>query len=60
MTRLLDKENLTPEQRDSLRLIGALLGFNFKSKYAFRKIALGNRSVLISGNNKYEFGGGLI
>ncbi len=42
-----------------MRLIGALLGFNFKSKYAFRKIALGNRSVLISGNNKYEFGGGV-
>jgi len=56
---LIDKENLTPEQRDSLKLIGALLGFNFKSTYAFRKFSLGNRSVLLKGNNKYEFGGGV-
>ncbi|MFZ4589653.1 MAG: TonB-dependent receptor [Ignavibacteria bacterium] len=56
---LIDKENLTPEQRDSLRLIGALLGFDFKSTYAFRKLSLGNRSVLLSGSNKYEFGGGV-
>ena len=55
---LIDKENLTPGQRDSLKLIGALLGFNFKSTYAFRKISLGNRSVLLDGKNKYEFGGG--
>lgn len=55
---LIDKENLTPGQRDSLKLIGALLGFDFKATYAFRKIAIGNRSVLLSGKNKYEFGGG--
>ncbi|MCE1165022.1 MAG: TonB-dependent receptor, partial [Bacteroidetes bacterium] len=54
---LIDKENLTPGQRDSLKAIGALLGFNFKSQYAFRKFSLGNRSVLVNGNNKYEFGG---
>jgi len=56
---LIDKENLTPGQRDSLKLIGALLGFDFKSKYAFRKISLGNRSALMVGKNKYEFGGGV-
>lgn len=56
---LIDKENLTPAQRDSLRLIGALLGFKFKSTYAFRKFSLGNRSVYLSGQNKYEFGGGV-
>lgn len=54
---LIDKENLTPGQRDSLKAIGALLGFQFKSKYAFRKFSLGNRSVLVKGNNKFEFGG---
>jgi hypothetical protein len=54
---LIDKENITPGMRDSLKAIGALLGFNFKSKYAFRKFSLGNRSVLVSGKNKYEFGG---
>lgn len=55
---LIDKENLTPEQRDSLKAIGALLGFSFKSKYIFRKYSVSNRSVLIKGKTKYEFGGG--
>jgi len=55
---LIDKENLTPEQRDSLKAIGALLGFSFKSKYAFRKYSITNRSVIIKDKNKYEFGGG--
>lgn len=55
---LIDKENLTPQQRDSLKAIGALLGFKFKSKYDFRKFSLVNRSVYIQGKNKYEFGGG--
>ena len=55
---LIDKENLTPEQRDSLKAIGALLGFEFKSKYAFRKYSISNRSVLVKGRNKFEFGAG--
>jgi hypothetical protein len=56
---LIDKENLSPGQRDSLKAIGALLGFNFASKYTFRKYSLGNRSVYVNGNNKYEFGAGV-
>lgn len=56
---LIDKENLTPSQRDSLKAIGALLGFNFKSRYNFYKYSLTNRSVWMKGNNKYEFGGGI-
>ncbi|MGB9696890.1 MAG: TonB-dependent receptor [Ignavibacteria bacterium] len=56
---LIDKENLTPSQRDSLKAIGALLGFNFKSRYKFYKYSLTNRAVLVKGNNKFEFGGGI-
>ena len=56
---LIDKENLTPAQRDSLKAIGALLGFNFASTYNFKKYSLGNRSVYINNNAKYEFGGGV-
>lgn len=56
---LIDKENLTPGQRDSLKAIGALLGFNFASKYTFTKYSLGNRSVYVHGKNKYEFGAGV-
>jgi hypothetical protein len=56
---LIDKENLSPAQRDSLKAIGALLGFNFASKYTFLKYSLGNRSVYVNGNNKYEFGAGV-
>ena len=56
---LIDREGLSPGQRDSLKAIGALLGFGFSSQYAFRKISLGNRSVLVSGRIKYEFGGGV-
>lgn len=56
---LIDKENLTPGQRDSLKAIGALLGFDFASKYTFRKYSLGNRSVYVNGDNKYEFGAGV-
>lgn len=56
---LIDREGLTPGQRDSLKAIGALLGFDFSARYAFRKISLGNRSVLLAGKTKLEFGGGL-
>ncbi|MBI5404507.1 MAG: TonB-dependent receptor [Ignavibacteriae bacterium] len=56
---LIDKENLTPGQRDSLKSIGALLGFNFASKYIFTKYSLGNRTVYVEGKNKYEFGAGV-
>ena len=56
---LIDREGLTPSQRDSLRQIGALLGFQFKSQYDFRKISLTNKSTLLSGNNAFEFGGGI-
>lgn len=56
---LIDREGLSPGQRDSLKAIGALLGFGFSSQYAFRKISLGNRSVLVSGRTKFEFGGGI-
>lgn len=56
---LIDRENYTPEQRDSLREIGALLGLDFDSKYTFRKISLGNRSVKLNKNSEQEFGGGI-
>lgn len=56
---LIDKENLSPAQRDSLKAIGALLGFNFASKYNFTKYSLTNRSVYQKGKNKYEFGAGV-
>ncbi|MBL7129043.1 MAG: TonB-dependent receptor [Ignavibacteria bacterium] len=55
---LIDKENLSPAQRDSLKAIGALLGFEFDSDYIFRKYSIGNRSIFLAGKNKYEFGGG--
>ena len=56
---LMDREGLTPGQRDSLRTIGALLGFNFKSTYSLRKISLGNRSTYNFDNKQIEFGGGV-
>jgi hypothetical protein len=56
---LIDKEGLTPGQRDSLRAIGALLGFEFDSKYLFRKYSIVNKSTLFAGKNYYEFGAGL-
>jgi hypothetical protein len=56
---LIDKEGLTPGQRDSLKAIGALLGFKFDSKYNFRKYSLVNKSSLFAGKNYFEFGAGL-
>lgn len=56
---LLDREQFTPEQRDSLKAIGALLGFQFDSKYKFIKYSLGNRSTYIKDRYTFEFGGGL-
>lgn len=57
---LIDREGLGPEQVDSLRRIGALLGLEFKSRYDFIKYSLGNRSVYIDENrNRYEFGAGV-
>lgn len=56
---LIDNENYSPEKRDSLRQIGALLGLEFDSKYVFRKYSLGNRSVLINKKSEQEFGGGV-
>ena len=56
---LIDREGLTPSQRDSLRQIGALLGFQFDSQYDFRKISLTNKSTLTAGKNAFEFGGGV-
>jgi hypothetical protein len=56
---LIDKENLTPAQRDSLKAIGALLGFNFSSAYDFIKYSLGNKSIFKFKNNLFEFGGGI-
>jgi len=56
---LIDQENYTPEQRDSLRQIGALLGLSFNSVYTFNKISIGNKSVLFSPKIDYEFGGGI-
>ncbi len=56
---LIDKEGLTPGQRDSLKAIGALLGFKFDSKYNFRKYSIVNKSTLFVGKNYYEFGAGL-
>lgn len=55
---LLDREQFSPEQRDSLKAIGALLGFNFDSKYSFNKYSLSNRSNYIDKNFIIEFGGG--
>lgn len=56
---LIDNEEYTPEQRDSLRNIGALLGLEFDSKYTFRKFSLTNRSVLLNSRSEFEFGGGV-
>jgi len=56
---LIDNENYSPEQRDSLRQIGALLGLEFDSKYVFRKYSIGNKSVLLNKNSEQEFGGGV-
>ncbi|MBN8570082.1 MAG: TonB-dependent receptor [Ignavibacteria bacterium] len=56
---LIDREGLTPGQRDSLKAIGALLGFKFDSKYNFRKYSIVNKSTLFAGKNYFEFGGGL-
>ncbi|MBS1492153.1 MAG: TonB-dependent receptor [Bacteroidetes bacterium] len=56
---LIDREGLTPGQRDSLKAIGALLGFKFDSKYNFRKYSLVNKSTWFAGKNYFEFGGGL-
>jgi len=56
---LIDREGLTPGQRDSLKAIGALLGFEFDSKYNFRKYSIVNKSTLFAGKNYFEFGAGL-
>jgi hypothetical protein len=56
---LIDDEGYTPEQRDSLRNIGALLGLEFDSKYTFRKYSLSNKSILLNKNSEQEFGGGV-
>ncbi len=56
---LIDRGEYTPEKRDSLRRIGALLGLQFDSRYTFRKFSLGNRSVKLNKNSEQEFGGGI-
>lgn len=56
---LIDREGYTPEKRDSLRQIGALLGLEFDSRYSFRKISLGNRSIKLNKNSEQEFGAGV-
>ncbi|MCX7833080.1 MAG: TonB-dependent receptor [Ignavibacteria bacterium] len=56
---LLDREQFSPEQRDSLKAIGALLGFNFDSKYSFNKYSITNRSTYINKNFTLEFGAGV-
>lgn len=56
---LIDREGYSPEQRDSLRQIGAFLGLEFDSRYTFRKYSFGNRSVKINKNSEQEFGGGV-
>lgn len=55
---LIDKENLSPAQRDSLKQIGALLGLEFDSRYTFKKYSLTNRSSLALGKNNIQFGAG--
>ncbi len=56
---LIDGENYTPGQRDSLRQIGALLGLQFNSRYTFRKFSLGNKSYITNKFSQQEFGGGV-
>lgn len=56
---LIDRDDYSPEKRDSLRSIGALLGLAFDSRFTFRKFSLGNRSVNIGKNSEQEFGGGI-
>ncbi|MBS1518758.1 MAG: TonB-dependent receptor [Bacteroidetes bacterium] len=56
---LIDGENYTPEQRDSLRQIGALFGLKFDSKYSFRKFSLSNNNVITGKNTTQEFGAGV-
>ncbi len=53
---LIDRENITPSQRDSLKAIGELLGFSFASTYDFYKYSIGNKSVLNEKNFNLEFG----
>lgn len=55
---LIDKENLTPAERDSLKQIGALLGLEFDSRYTFKKYSLTNRSSIGFGKNNIQFGAG--
>ncbi|HRB01062.1 MAG TPA: TonB-dependent receptor [Ignavibacteria bacterium] len=56
---LIDDENYTPEQRDSLRQIGALLGLDFDSRYTFRKYSLSNYNIITQKNSTQEFGAGI-
>jgi Outer membrane receptor for ferrienterochelin and colicins len=56
---LIDKENLSPAQRDSLKQIGALLGLEFNSDYEFKKYSVTNRSFLRNDTYNLQFGGGL-
>lgn len=56
---LIDEENYTPEQRDSLRQIGALFGLNFDSRYSFRKYSLSNNNIIYGKNSSFEFGAGV-
>lgn len=56
---LIDRAEYTPEKRDSLRQIGALLGLDFNSRYTFRKFSLGNKSVKLNKYSEQEFGGGI-
>lgn len=56
---VLDRETYTPEVRDSLRALGLFLGIGFKSKYTFRKYAVQNSTIFISGAHKTEIGAGI-
>ncbi|HLT24879.1 MAG TPA: TonB-dependent receptor, partial [Ignavibacteria bacterium] len=53
---LMSREGLGPEQVDSLRRIGALLGMEFKSRYDFLKYSFTNKSIYIDDKTKWEFG----
>jgi hypothetical protein len=56
---LIDRENITPSQRDSLKAIGALLGMDFASTYSFMKYSLTNKSSYYLDKNLIEFGAGI-
>jgi hypothetical protein len=56
---VLNREQYTPELRDSLKALGLYLGIGFRSNYTFRKYSFQNNTFFISKRHKTEIGAGL-